>query len=30
MKVDVEEMETLLGPDDIDVDFHANLGRSKR
>ena len=29
IKVDIEELETLLGPDDIDVGFQANSGRSK-
>ena len=29
MKVEVGELESLLGPEDSEVDFKANLGRSK-
>ena len=30
VKVEVEELEDLLGPDDVDVDFQANPKRDKR
>ena len=29
LKVDVEELESLLCPEDSEVDFRANLGRSE-
>ena len=30
MKVEVEGLEDVLGPDDVDVDFQANPERGER